>query len=74
MTPVNRDEAYGMIPVDREPGPWSKYLHQQVEKGKHGGHNCDKCGQVFSEYIDLINHKCSNEDELTLNRVRDDTK
>ena len=66
MAPVNRDEAYGMIPVGREPGPWSKYLRRELERVE-GGYMCDKCGKVFPTVIKLVHHDCEK-DHLTRER------
>ena len=68
MNSVNRDEAYGMIPVGREPGPWSKYLRRELERVV-GGYRCEKCGKVFPTVIKLVHHDCLK-DHLTLTRER----
>ena len=59
-----------MIPVDREPGPWSKYLHREIQAGKDGGYKCEKCSELFPSYHQLASHSCPVELQEKINQVR----
>jgi protein-tyrosine phosphatase len=59
-----------MIPVNREPGPWSKYLHREIQKGKDGGYKCEKCGNIFSVLPELWNHSCPVKLQEKINKIR----
>ena len=65
-----RDEAYGMIPVDRKQGPWSKYLAREIQKGIGGGYKCKKCGEIFPVLPDLFSHGCPVKLQEKINKVR----
>ena len=65
-----RDEAYGMIPVDRKQGPWSKYLHRAVQAGIDGGYKCEKCSELFPSFPQLAGHSCPVKLQEKINKVR----
>ncbi len=58
-----------MIPVDREPGPWSKYIERELTKVE-GGYPCEKCGGVFHVVSQLISHRCPVELQEKIDNVR----
>ena len=59
-----------MIPVDRKPGPWSKYLSREIQAGEDGGYKCEKCGEIFSVLPELFSHNCPVKLQEKINKVR----
>ena len=59
-----------MIPVDREPGPWSKYLSREIQAVKDSGYKCKKCGEIFSNLPKLCRHSCPVELQEKIDNVR----